>query len=150
MGILGSILKGIPGVGTVVQGLELGAGVLGAIKGAKSGAKADKLNSRALQLADDRYAAGAPFRSKLAETAFNIPTQREDLSSIFADPGNPWSRTAPRPVAPQPMNTATPQAPIPAPRGGLAAFLNPQTNPLMGRLNEQNAVRRQLPPGFLR
>jgi hypothetical protein len=113
--ILGTALGGVGGflVGGPA-GAKLGATIGGGIgSGLSSGNKADKLNKRQLQLADERYNAGAPFRSKLAQTAFAIPTQREDLSSIFTDPGNPYAKLAPRPIPLPPPPTMTPQAPIP-------------------------------------
>jgi hypothetical protein len=116
LSFLGDIAGAIPGIGTAVK---VGTGILGAVTGAKKGANADKLNAQQLALAKGRYDAGAPFRSKLAETAFGLPTQREDLFSIFADPGNPYARLAPRP-GPVPLGggspippTATPRAPRP-------------------------------------
>lgn len=101
MGWLGDLLGSAATIGGGLiggpAGAAIGAGVGGAISGAGKGAQADKLNKQRLQMSTDRYNAGAPFRSKLAETAFAIPTQREDLSSLFADPGNPYARVAPRP-----------------------------------------------------
>jgi hypothetical protein len=118
MGLFGSLLGAIPGVGTA---LSIGSGLLGAISGGKAQSKANKLTKQQLDLALKRYAEGAPFRSKLAGLANNLPHQREDLSSLFADPGNPYSRAIPRPsLAAQVPTTATPIAPVGPPRNPLA------------------------------
>ncbi len=112
MGWLGDLLGSAATIGGGLiggpVGAAIGSGIGGAISGASKGAKADKLSQQQLQMANDRYNAGAPFRAGLTQQAFNIPTQREDLSSIFQDAGNPYSRTAPRPpVIQPPMNIGT-------------------------------------------
>lgn len=113
MGLLGGILDFatdlIPGGGIAKKAAKLGVGVLGSIAGAKRGAKADRLSADQLGLARERWNAGLPFRQRLQQQAFSIPSQREDLSSIFADPGNPYARSVPRPMI-QPPTTATPIA----------------------------------------
>jgi hypothetical protein len=57
----------------------------------------------------------APLRQRALQMgAQGLQGSREDLSSIFADAGNPYARVAPRPVAP-PMG---PPQPVPARRLG--------------------------------
>jgi hypothetical protein len=111
LGVAGSIGGLIPGLGAVSKLASIGGGLL---SGADRGGKADKLQSQRKGLADERYAAGAPFRSKLQALAARGPAQQRDLSSIFADPGNPYARVVPRPIAPQ-GNTAMP-LPLPVNR----------------------------------
>lgn len=130
MGILGSLLHAIPGVGTIADVAGAGLGILGAFKGAKKGGQADDLARQQLALQQQRYNEGAPYRAKLPSLLAAIPTQREDLSSIFADPGNPYARLAPRPMAQLPAGpnpiTPSPQASLGgsgAPGGTLAALL---------------------------
>lgn len=74
-----------------------GSALSSGIGGAEAGAKADKLRQAQQDYANQRFAAGAPFRSKLAALALKGPAQREDLSALVADPGNPYARVAPRP-----------------------------------------------------
>lgn len=100
--ILGGVAKSLPGIG---QAVSIGSGVLGAISGAKKGAKADKQSQQALDMATGRNAELAPLRSKALQLALQGQPQRENLDAIFADPGNPYARVLPR-------NTATPTAPL--------------------------------------
>ena len=112
MGWLGNIIKGVggalPGIGTAVQ---IGSGILGAVTGAKKDSKANAQSKQALDMALQRRNETAPLRNRALQMATQgMQTPREDLSSIFRDPGNPYSRLAPRPVA-TPMAQAQPMAP---------------------------------------
>lgn len=126
MGWLGKILGGAAGF---ALGGPMGAG-LGASLGSSidSQASADKLNKQAQGYAQQRYAAGAPFRSKLAEVALNLPSERPDLSGIFADPGNPYARPVSRLTA---ASFRPPQQSDAAPTGGLNG---PRPDPGMERM----------------
>lgn len=125
MGLLGSILKLAAPVAGFALGGPLGGMIGGAassaLGGAESGAKASKLNKQQLAIAKERYDAGAPFRSKLAQQAFSLPTQREDLSSIFADVGNPYARPISRLAQPILQSAPTPPPPAaPTAKGGFS------------------------------
>jgi hypothetical protein len=100
--ILGTVVGGaggflLGGPAGALTGASLGGGLAG---GAGAQGKANKLTKQQLDLALQRYQEGAPFRSKLAALANNLPTQREDTSALFADPGNVYSRVIPRPAPP--------------------------------------------------
>lgn len=114
MGWLGKVLGGAAGF---ALGGPMGAG-LGASLGSSidSQSSADKLNEQALEIANQRYAAGAPYRSKLAEVALNLPSERPDLSGIFADAGNPYARPVSRLTA---QSFRAPMQSDAAPTGGL-------------------------------
>lgn len=111
MSFLGSALKSIggalPGIGTAIS---IGSGILGAVSGSKKGSQADALRKQQLAYANQRVAAGAPFRSKLASLASRPQAQREDLSGLTADVGNPYARSAPRPSLAASAFPQTPQA----------------------------------------
>lgn len=98
-GSLGKLAKGALGiVGGPVGGI-IGAG-LGLLGGAKAESRGNKLSDRAFGIANQRYQQGAPMRARLNQLAMNLPREREDLSSLFADAGNPYSRAVPRPRSP--------------------------------------------------
>lgn len=124
MGWLGKILGGAAGF---ALGGPMGAG-LGASLGSSidSQASADKLNKQALGIANERYAAGAPYRSKLAQVALNLPSERPDLSGIFADAGNPYARPVSRLTAASfrpPQTDAAPTGGLNGPRPEMARML---------------------------
>jgi len=100
MGLLGGILKSvlpvaasfIPGVGPIA-GAALGA----ALSGSGNSAKAGKLDKQARNISLGNYNQTAPLRAKAIQLAMRDQPQREDLSSLYADPGNPYSKVVPRP-----------------------------------------------------
>jgi len=135
MGLFGTLGKLVGGAGGFLlggpAGAAAGAGILGGIGGGiDSDKKAKKFNQQATALHAERWKAGAPFRSRLTELALNLPSEREDLSALFADPGNPYARVVPRGPAP-PGGGSAPIVPS-RPRGmglsGLAsrAFADPR------------------------
>jgi hypothetical protein len=137
MGLLDSILKIAAPVGGFLiggpAGAAAGAGIAGGIAG---GNKADKASQQQMDLQRQRYEAGAPYRAKLPGLLAAIPTQRENLDSIFSDPGNVYSRQISRPPAPSPMG-----APVPPMNQGGSPFLSQPQIP-RGMLNA-------MPPGLL-
>ena len=121
LGGLGKVLGTVGSIGSFIPGpwqpFAKGAAVLGgALSGAESGGKADKLQQQRTAQANQRYAELAPFRSKLAALAKRPALQREDTSALFADPGNPYSRSIPRP---------SPLASLPAPTSATPIALKP-------------------------
>lgn len=129
MGWLGSILKAAAPVAGFALGGPLGAmagsALSSGIAGAEKGKQADKYRQKQAAYADSRVAAGAPFRSKLAQLAMRPRAQREDLSGLVSDPGNPYARTASRPTLaaqafPPPQGPAqSPMTPMGGPMGGM-------------------------------
>lgn len=113
---IGGLLKGalgaIPGAGPLIS-----AG-LGLISGSKQQNKANQQGQSALDIGTRRRTETAPLRSRALEMATQgLQTPREDLSSIFADAGNPYARVAPRPTA-VPMAAPPQQLRPPAIGGG--------------------------------
>lgn len=115
---IGGFLLGGPG------GAAAGAAVSGAISGAKAEGKANKLSEEALRTSQRRDAELAPWHAKLSGLAGKaFQPEREDLSALFADPGNPYARVLQRPTMPnmpQSPNTIVPSTPLGRlrPRGG--------------------------------
>lgn len=148
MGFLGGLLKkvggALPGIGTAIS---IGSGLVSAISGAKKGAKADKLQEQRVAQAQQRFNAGAPFRARLAELAKRPTAQRQDLSGMIADPGNPYSRAqAPRPplasmAAPAPQPMARP--PMPPVVGG-GGPMGGSPRPSLARLAQLQMQQRGL------
>lgn len=121
LGTIGSVGSLIPGPWQV-PAAAVTAGI-GALRGAGRAGKASRLNQQALDLAKRRYQELGPFRSQLASLAQRpLMTEREDLSALFADPGNPYARAIPRspttPVAmPPPIQPGRPVIGGGRPRG---------------------------------
>ncbi len=88
LGGLGNFAKNNP--------LLLGAG-LSAVTGARRQGKADSLQEDALRHARARQAEQDKFRQGVVGQLSNISFQAPDLSGVFADPSNPFSRPLARP-----------------------------------------------------
>lgn len=140
MGIFGTLGKIAGGVGGFLLGGPAGAAAgYGLANSIGKEAKANKLNQQVAQYANDRFAAGAPYRSKLAEVALNLPTQRPDLSGIYADPGNPYARPVSRLTAAafRPAPAPPPVAQPPAQDPGMERMLAS----MPGRMRSAMATR---------
>jgi hypothetical protein len=139
MGFLDGLLKLAAPVAGFALGGPLGGMIGGAassaLGGAQAGAKADKASALQLALQKQRHDAGQPYRDKLPGLVAGLPTQRENLDSIFSDPGNPYARTISRPPAPSPMGAPVP----PMNQGGSPFMSQPQIPPGL-----QNAIPRGL------
>ena len=94
---IGGLLKGALGALPVVgQAVSIGSGILGAISGGKKDARADKRSGQALDMAMGRNAELEPLRNRALAMAMKGQPDRENLDSMFADPGNPYARTISR------------------------------------------------------
>lgn len=100
------VLKNLPVVGTA---LDIASGVGSLIHGNKQQGRADKLQNRSLDFAQQRWDSGAPLRSLGMSRLQN--TQRPDLTNIYRNAQNPFSTDAARP--PQ-----GPAGPLPSLGGG--------------------------------
>ena len=85
-GILGTGIDGgdIAKYGPLVLG---GLGAYGAYQDQK---KANELRERAMRLAENDWGSRDPLRQRVLGMAAQPEPQREDLSGLFADPGNPF------------------------------------------------------------
>ena len=113
---LGGILKGalglVPGIGTAVS---VGSGILGAVTGAKKGSQANKQSQQALDMALGRHKELSPLRTRALDLSMRKQPQRENLDSLFADPGNPYARTISRPQQPMMLEGMLGQRPAAPP-----------------------------------
>lgn len=106
----------IPGVGPIA-----GAAVGAALSGIGNQNQAGQLNKRALDMALERDRGLAPVRQRALGLALAPRGQREDLSGLFADPGNPYSRVVPRPAPSADLSRVAPaSAPTAPPASGFA------------------------------
>jgi hypothetical protein len=97
------------------------------VQSAKASARAGELSDKALKLADDRWATGAPLRDK--GMAGLLTPATPDLSATYADPTNPFARTRlnmPASAPPIPRPTPTP---LPVTPPGLAPALPRPVDP---------------------
>jgi hypothetical protein len=91
---------GVPGAGFSLGGAldtvgrygPLAIGALGAYQTMQDQSNANELRERGIKMAEQDYAARAPFRMRAAEFAQRPEPTRQDLSSIFYDEGNPFNR----------------------------------------------------------
>jgi hypothetical protein len=130
---LGKLVKGaiglIPGVGGIASA------ALGVVSGAKQQNAANKQNKAMLDMTLQRNKETAPLRSRALQMATQgFRPGREDLSSIFADSGNPYARVAPRPVAQPPVPQGPPPGPatLPRPQGPFGFLRARGAGPLPG------------------
>lgn len=99
MGFLDSLLPIAGGVGGFLLGGPAGAAAgygigKGVAGGNKAQQQADQLQQQAMNIALQRWKEGERYRSALADKAFNLQPQRENLTALYRDPGNPYDRTA--------------------------------------------------------
>ena len=87
-GILGTGITG----GDLLHYAPLGIGAIGAYQGAQDMSKANALRERAVKLAEQDYAERAPYRMNALRQASQPLPQAPDLTSVFADRGNPFYR----------------------------------------------------------
>lgn len=92
----GGLLGGLRSVGGLIKDnagdlIKTGIGVGSAIQGYQKGQQADDLQREALDMAREAYADRAPLREM--GLAGMTGAQRPDLSGIFGDAGNPYSRS---------------------------------------------------------
>lgn len=90
----GDLLKKAVSFG--VKNPELILGGIGAVQGAKQQAKAGSQMDEALKLAQQDYESRAPLRAEALKRALALTANPVDLSSDFADAGNPYSPAARR------------------------------------------------------
>lgn len=119
----------IPGVGPIA-----GAAVGAAMSGIGNQNQAGKLNKQAQGIAMGNWKDTAPLRSKALQMALAPRPQREDLSALFADPGNPYSRVVPRPAPSADLSRVAPSAPA-APPGRPVPFFGGKSGVLSGLAN---------------
>lgn len=86
-GVGGAIKSGVEYARDNPDAILGGASVMA---GALAAKQASDLRKRALSTTDERYRERAPLRQKALAGLTN--SQRPDLSSIYADPGNPYAR----------------------------------------------------------
>lgn len=97
-----------------VEAAGLGIAAVGLVQNAGAAGQADDYRKEALQVSRDQYAARQPLRdAAFAGIARPMPVAR-NLSSVFADPGNPYSRKA---QAPSLTPGLPPQQPLGVPPG---------------------------------
>lgn len=100
MGIFGKILDIgtdlIPGAGAIKKVAKYALPVAGMIAGAKKGDQADQQSQQALDMALARNKELEPLKNRALALALRGQPDRENLDSMFADPGNPYARTISR------------------------------------------------------
>lgn len=136
---LGKILKVAAPVAGFALGGPLGAGlgsaIAGGVSGAENSAKAGKLTKQQNAIAMGNWNDTAPLRSKALQMALAPRAEREDTSALFADPGNPYSRTVPRPAAAAPPPAAPPPVAPPPPTNASRGLIVPD-RPASGTLGK--------------
>lgn len=146
--LLGGVGDAAKSAGSYVKNnpLEVAMGGLAgaqAVNAAKASARQGKLTDEAIGLAKERWAGGAPLRAKATAGLLNPP--KADLSSVYANPQNPFSVSAQR----RPMTPTRPPVPsnVNVPVGPTApppVALPPQPPPPTNRLPLLPAAKRRL------
>ncbi len=116
---LGGLFRGVTGIASVIPGpwqvpAQAASVGLGILSGGKAQKQSDALVKRALAMRNQEWERRAPLRDHTLNLATQPIPGREDLSSVYADPGNPYSRPVPRPTGPTPFEMpAPPIGPLP-------------------------------------